>query len=131
MRHSDAFAKGKLIDALAKGGDFADNLMAKDHAWFYTVGGQLEEIGAAKSDASELQEQFAGPRYRNGARLHRGVFAAKAGDDIITGRHIGFGFRNHGIYLENVEGFARPLFASLDRNKGTFITANVKTLLLY
>ena len=76
MRHSDAIAKGELIDALAKGGDFADNLMAKDHARFYTVGGQLEEICAAKSDASELQEQFAGPRYRNGARLHRRVFAA-------------------------------------------------------
>ena len=76
MRHSDAFAKGKLIDALAKGGNFADNLMAKDHAWFYTVGGQLEEICTAKPDASELQEQFAGPRCRNGARLHRRVFAA-------------------------------------------------------
>ena len=76
MRHSDAIAKGELIDALAKGGDLADNLMAKDHARFYTVGGQLEEICAAKSDASEFQEQFAGPRCRNGARLHRRVFAA-------------------------------------------------------
>ena len=92
MGHGDAIAQGELVNAHAEGSYLANNLMAKYHTRFDAAGGQLDKIGAAKTNASEFQQQFPNPWSWNGSRLQRRIFTAQAGDDIVDGRNVGSNF---------------------------------------
>ncbi len=67
MRDHDPVPFGQRVDALARGFDDADDLVAQHGSDLHGAVADFEQVRAAEATATETQQDFSGTRYRPSA----------------------------------------------------------------